>query len=397
MRAELLTNRLTHLDGLRGLAALSVAFGHFFAAFDPSLQFGSNFSQMQNWQTEFAASPGFLLINGSFSVYVFMVLSGYVISGASEQNATPILKLIFARFFRLHIPAACAIGIAMILFESNALNLYLVHPLFDHWWIKLYYNPAALLFVKQYGDLLGRYIFTGSSDYIPPLWTMQTEFYASCACFVFFRCLKQRHYRLAVLPVLALLILFAIPPDHASLYLAFVIGALLWELKPHRSLPQWVPVAVLAIGCLLGGMSQFRKPDHSFYPFLLGSYAELLRINILLVWTGAAALIVLAAISSPAFQTLLRSQICQFLGRISFSLYLIHFPILGSLASTLFLHFGQNSAFGLCIVLAVYLAAVLIVATIFETLVDRNAVAVSRWVRNPSSEKSQPKKKISQC
>jgi peptidoglycan/LPS O-acetylase OafA/YrhL len=384
------TNRISHLDGLRGLAALIVVAAHFFGAFKPAMLFGSNFSQDWNWQTAFASSPAFLLINGSFAVYIFMVLSGFVISGASERSTTPLSYLIGARFFRLHIPAAFAVGFGIILFESNALSLHRVHPLFDHWWIKLYYNPVTLLFANQYGDFFGRYFFTGSSDFIPPLWTMQAELFASCTCFIFFRCLKNRPYRLAVIPVLASLVLITIPPDRATLYLAFAFGAALWDLKPNQPIPYWVSAILLAVGCLFGGMSQFLKPENSFYPLLMGGCAEFLRSNILLVWTGAATLIVLAALLSSAFQSLLQSRICQFFGRISFSLYLIHFPILGSLAATLFLSFGQNSAFGFCAVLAAYMATTIIAATMFETAVDRNAVAFSKWLRKFSFSKSLP-------
>jgi peptidoglycan/LPS O-acetylase OafA/YrhL len=278
----------------------------------------------------------------------------------------------------------------MILFEFKALNLHLIHPLFDHWWIKLYYKPDVLHFANQYGDLLGRYIFMGASAFIPPLWTMQAELNASCACFVFFRFLNNKQHRLAAMPVLALLILTMIPLDRATLYLAFILGVVLWEIKTHLTIPNWFATVLLGVGCLLGGMSQFLKPDNSFYPMLLGSFAEFLRGNILIVWTGAATLIVLAILCATVIQTVLQSKICQFLGRISFSLYLVHFPILGSLAASLYLSFGQNSTLGLCTVLAIYLAVVFIVATIFEAVVDRNAVAFSKSLRKSSLGGSQP-------
>lgn len=387
MHVEINPKRLTHLDGLRGLAALSVVLAHFLAAFDPQLQFGSDFGQQSNWQTIFSASPGFLLINGSFSVYIFMVLSGFVISGASDRSPTPILNFLFARFSRLHIPAACAVVFAMILFESNALSLHLVHPLIDHWWIKLYYNPTALIFGKQFPDFIGRHILTGASDYVPPLWTMQAEFFASCACFLFFSCLKQKCHRFAALPVVMLFVILIIPSDRATLYLAFIFGVALWDFKPAINLSNWIVALALLVGCLLGGMSQFLKPENSFYPLLFGGLAEYLRTNILFVWAVAAAMIVLSALLSRRFQSLLRTQICQFLGRISFSMYLIHFPILGSLGSTLYLGFGQGSVLGFGVVLAVYLAVVLCVATMFEVVIDRNAVAFSKWLRKMQSKK----------
>jgi peptidoglycan/LPS O-acetylase OafA/YrhL len=114
MRIEAPPSWLDYLDGLRRLAALSVALAHFFAALVPALQFGSDFSSQQNWQTAFAASLGFSLINGPFSVYIFMVLSGFVISSSAERSMAPLSNLVLARFLRLHIPAAFAVGFTVI-------------------------------------------------------------------------------------------------------------------------------------------------------------------------------------------------------------------------------------------------------------------------------------------
>jgi peptidoglycan/LPS O-acetylase OafA/YrhL len=127
----------------------------------------------------------------------------------------------------------------------------------------------------------------------------------------------------------------------------------LWDLKFPHSLPNWLGATILVVGFFLGGMSQFLKPDNSFYPLVFGSSADFLRANILAVWTVAATLIVFVTIRLRAFQSLLMLHTCQFLGRISFSLYLVHFPILGSLTSTLFLNFGRNSAAGIFTVLMI--------------------------------------------
>jgi peptidoglycan/LPS O-acetylase OafA/YrhL len=66
----------------------------------------------------------------------------------------------------------------------------------------------------------------------------------------------------------------------------------------------------------------------------------------------------------------------QFLARISFSLYLLHFIVLCSLASWFYLHSPQQTLW-LLANFVLYLAVCFLAAHLFEAWVDRGAIRVS--------------------
>jgi len=74
--------KLTYLESLRGLAALAVVFNHLAIAFYPALFFGPSAPSHTGRALEAAISgtPLNLLYNGAFSVSIFFVLSGFVLS-----------------------------------------------------------------------------------------------------------------------------------------------------------------------------------------------------------------------------------------------------------------------------------------------------------------------------
>ncbi|MFG3756855.1 hypothetical protein, partial [Klebsiella pneumoniae] len=97
-------------------------------------------------------------------------------------------------------------------------------------------------------------------------------------------------------------------------------------------------------------------------------------------WTLGSVLLVGGLIASPAAQQLLSTELPRFLGRISFSLYLVHFPLLGILLVQLYLQLGQGSTAATFACIALYLAAAIIAAVAFNAIVDEPAQRLSRIV-----------------
>ncbi|MGP8026256.1 MAG: hypothetical protein ACLPJJ_06045, partial [Acidocella sp.] len=95
-----------------------------------------------------------------------------------------------------------------------------------------------------------------------------------------------------------------------------------------------------------------------------------------------AILLFFAVLALPAAQRVLDSRPAQLLGRYSFSLYLVHFPILFTVAMFCLVRLhaaGLGVAIGVASVcgLTVTFAAMLV----FERLVDRSAIFLSRKLR----------------
>jgi peptidoglycan/LPS O-acetylase OafA/YrhL len=96
-----------------------------------------------------------------------------------------------------------------------------------------------------------------------------------------------------------------------------------------------------------------------------------------------AAMLVACSIGLPWFQTFLSRPFVQFLGRISFSLYLLHRVFIVILAPRIDL--GSTLA-NLAVLYTGVFAISIILSAIFERVVDRPSVALGRvasgWLMN---------------
>ncbi len=94
----------------------------------------------------------------------------------------------------------------------------------------------------------------------------------------------------------------------------------------------------------------------------------------------AAATLFLGVLLSPGAQWLLSRAPCGWLGRLSFGIYLVHFPILFTVGCIGFLALAATLPYPAAVAgtFAGFTLAVLITASAFERWVDRPAIRLSR-------------------
>src|SRR5208283_1833419 len=99
---------------------------------------------------------------------------------------------------------------------------------------------------------------------------------------------------------------------------------------------------------------------------------------------GAVAVFVGISLS-PCLQTGLRSSVSKWLGRISFSLYLVHFPVLFTISSLGFVLFSSQLPYLPAVIVTSLLGVgiSLILADGFERVVDKPAIRLSRLAGSP--------------
>lgn len=373
-------------DGLRGIAAMNVVLCHFLISLFP-LAFANIYPRSaapdatpHALDALISAPVVSLFWNGNFAVCVFFVLSGYVLTKVFvETGDVRSMQLRAARrYVRLCVPVFGSVLLSYVAlsaglkFSGDAAavtgSTWLAHFWqFDPTWGQAWREGT-------YGALL-----YGKSAYTPILWTMRVEFIGSMIVFGF-RALAPsgRAGWLSAATLAGALVIFF--PNEWMLYLGFIAGSYLGQVsKPDRRTTVWL---ALGIAIICGGFDYSRWYAWTSVVPLTGY-----RLKHFVHTIGAIAL--LYAVRAGALHRVLTSRPAQFLGRISYAVYLVHFPILLTLSSWLVLALGAGREGMYTVVAAVdlvlTLAAVVLVATAFEATFDRFGIRLSRWLVPSSS------------
>ncbi|MGN8026016.1 acyltransferase family protein [Microbacterium sp. 22242] len=348
-------NRIRSLDGLRGLAAVIVLVHHASLIAEPWID-------PAGWAL-LTQSPLKLLLAGSEAVMVFFVLSGLVVALPALNRGFSWARYYPARLFRLYVPVIAALGAAALLVRLIPRDPTTMP---DGSWMQ-----DAQATTVSAGDVLSQMSLLRPSYPIDNvLWSLRWELFFSLLLPLFvWVALRVRRLALPVAALIVLLMFAGRTTGNSALaYLpVFLLGTLIavrfadlraWAERPgpRRALP-WL--AALAGVMLIA--SWLAKPLTS------GTVAA----DVLWAVAGAgAALLVVLAIVWPTARRTLETRPMQWLGRVSFSLYLVHAPILASLCYLL----GAERWWLACLIGA---PLSLIAAGAFHRLVERPAQELS--------------------
>lgn len=375
------TGRHRHLDGLRGVAALCVAVYHFIYFFVPDLVAGT---PQQDWALWIASSPLAGLYNGRFCVWVFFVLSGFVLSVAMAETRLSLLALAVRRYLRLTLPILAAGLLILIALGVGVVGDggYLMPTAMDIQAGKL--SLMAGLGHVFADSLYGAYL-TGTSDFNGVLWSMKVELFGSALVFLVWKLLSRRSWRVAVNVLLAIGLCFLGRESTLQGLQLFPVGILLFELTMARRLltwPTWLGGVILLVGLSLGGwlVKQPILPGASLiFTDLLDHVIDVKRYQAQQI---GAVLVVVAIVLTPALQRILRNRLCQWLGAISFPLYLIHILIIATVGFHLAARLtpGYGAALAIWVAGIGSIAACLVLATLITPPVEQGSVRLSREV-----------------
>ncbi|NUU32689.1 acyltransferase [Arthrobacter sp. C9C5] len=351
--------RVTQLDGLRGIAALVVIACHLLSTLPGigDVVFDDRSAPLNTGEMWAVFSPLHLLWNGTPAVHVFFVLSGFVLilpftrEGAATRWATYYAK----RLLRLYLPAwaALAVAVALIVIIPRTLS-----PLQSSWADMYVVDPSLARVAKDSLLLLG------ASTINTPLWTLRWEvlFSLLLPVYVFLALRWRRFWHLKLGVVVALAAVGAVQHIDWLIYLPiFAIGAILGAERDRireltQSWPRVVWLPVTAAGLVLANAEWFSpaKPVDG--------------VEVLV--TVGATLLVLVFLLCGSAKRLGDTAVAQWLGRISFSLYLVHLPII--LAGVTLLR-----SVSLPLALAVSAVASFAVAELFYRFVEQPAQRLS--------------------
>lgn len=366
-------------DGLRGFAAVNVLLCHLFIAAYP-LGF--------RWMypgTAVAGTPSgpidailafplmTLAFYGQWAVSLFFVLSGYVLTRSFLVSGDiGILRArAIRRYVRLGVPVFGAVLLAYAAMSLCPPVWVHAGELTGSLWLSGVRQPSSSAWDALKESLFG-VLLSGESVYNPTLWTMKVELIGSTIVFAY-RALGPGG-RFQLMFGAALIVAFTYWfPDQWPYYAAFIIGSHIGELRLASS--RLVSVGIAVIGCLLGGIdtSPHYEWTHIIEP------ADMIRLPMFQV-AGSACLIY--AVRSGAFGRILTHRIAQFLGRISYPLYLVHLPVLLTLYAGLIVLLVETLGWPkytvILIAMPLTVAVVIPLALVFGATFDRWGIRLSR-------------------
>jgi peptidoglycan/LPS O-acetylase OafA/YrhL len=154
------------------------------------------------------------------------------------------------------------------------------------------------------------------------------------------------------------------------------------EVHDLKYLRQWsspLSIVILLLGLLLGSFpDSTREYLGSFYgPWFLPME------QCANFYHSIGAILLIAAVNNmPGMQKMLEAKACTFLGRISFSMYLLHSLVLGSVILFAFLYIYPSLGYGVTVLLLfpVYLALTFFCSYFFARYVDEKSTGISKSI-----------------
>lgn len=383
-------DRLLPLEGLRVVAASVVVLFHALVMFYPSFFYGFNnaYSSIQNsrFEDNFYGNPFSVFLSGTFAVSLFFVLSGFVLTVKFFQSGQDIIirKMAAKRYLRLMLPALFSILFAWLLLTSPLSDARIEVAKIAHsgWLANLWSFPPDLFTALGQG-LWGVFSIRDAS-YNPVLWTIYYEFIGSFIIFVTVLLFGKSQRRWIVYIFLCLGLFH-------TWMLGFIFGMIIADLYANRRFPFTVKqkdirlfYPVMIVGLFLGG-----------YPAVMaaGVYYQTIRLPFLnpeqnqSLFTALGALLVVSSILIiPLLHRIFSYKWLSGLGKYTYSLYLVHMPILFSLCATVFLYIHGLVGYHIAAFISIIatLPVIVLVTYLFEYIADAPSIRLStkfsRWL-----------------
>lgn len=426
-------HRTSHMNGLRGIAALIVFIQHWVLYQFPDLR--SGYSTTQNNGLLFQLPFLRIIAAGSGAVSVFFVISGFVLSASSlksihQQDFSALQSTIsssaFRRILRLYLPVLPSTFITVLWsfagspYPEGAREETIKRQIVS-WW------KTLLITIDPFQDLDIR--SPRGPPYAGQLWTLPFEYRGSMV--IFLAVLATSRLQLwARLCLIAFIALYAFFNYYWDIFL-FLSGILIAQIdfivaetsafevaryctdrtelqdlepcqdyKGYLSFQKYTLRLLGQFGFIAGAavcvhILAFPILDQqtalgyctlvSFTPKLYASQPNMgIGTGTERFWLSVSAVIFVTLLSlSSTLQRPFRTRFAQIMGEISYSLYIIHVPMVYTLGRWLMERNwvgGSGVGLGFALSSLILIPVVLWTADIYSRLVDMNSVNFAKWL-----------------
>jgi peptidoglycan/LPS O-acetylase OafA/YrhL len=331
--------RILELDAVRGFAAVTVVIGHSLTVF-PNVDNPTRGDSGLGLLNVVKYTPLALVESGDAAVIVFFILSGFVLSLPFLDGRAPSYPgFLTKRICRIYLPYLAAVALAVVC--AAVLGGDRISGLSD--WVNGRWHHFGVGVLAGHATLLGSF---DNAQYDPVLWSLVHEMRISLLFPLLVLAVVFLGARRSVIAAIGVLIAGLVlnkvgirlgePTDYfETLYYVpcFVAGILL--ARHRHAIVAWfgrlrtgARAALLAGGVLLYSYPAWMDPAWF-------AQAHRHHIDDILAVTLGGSSFMVWALGSDAVAGFLRRPIPQFLGRISYSLYLLHAIVLLTLLHAL--------------------------------------------------------------
>ncbi|MCA4303698.1 acyltransferase [Acinetobacter baumannii] len=370
-------SKINSAESIRGLACLAVVFSHLVFTFYPyAHEFESNVPTIEFFERLYNSPFGFLY-SGNAAVFVFFVLSGYVLSYAILNKQKDINKKILSmsvkRYPRLAIPAVISVLICYFVFLVEIDSSHV-----SNWAASVGAYNGSFLYAL-YDGAISAFLF-GKSQYNWVLWTMQIELFGSFL--IFLLCYLTQKSKLVTFgaAILITILGFAVSLKMGFGFFSFVLGMFFYLYGKRINF--LVALPMLLVGLYFAGAHNNSDSYHLIAAVLNTKTATLLNVL-------CAPLIVYSILMNEQLSKLLDNKFFVYLGKLSFSMYLLHMLliyIIGIPVFNFFLNYGFLTSSLIASIVVVFLT---IIASIpYSNYVDDLSIKVGKWIESKIMKKA---------
>lgn len=381
-------DRIVGLDGLRGVAALVVVILHSLllssAFVDPFVDPRPTDADPLMWWLTY--SPLHLAWEGTVAVYVFFVLSGFVLCLPARKRGVQWRAYYPSRLVRLYLPvwASVVLAIAWILFTPRLAE--------GSAFVQIHQDPIPIAVLRDL--ILVVPAQPGWTNTV--LWSLKWEVLFSLLLPLYLL-FAMRLRKFLPLKIALLLIVMTVgayegpierPYAMSALFQMpiFALGCLLamewerviaWRDRLRNARLTFVIVGVVAAACMMSYWTVFVLPVESAVIEVLAPMTRVLQVV-------GALLAVLLVVASPGLGAALSVTPLRWLGTRSFSLYLVHEPMIVALGRVI----GEPPVAGS--VLFITIPVALLMAEVFFRVVERPSHLLARRIGRTISARTRP-------
>ncbi len=371
-------SHISFFDTVRGMAALSVIGSHYVLAYGLPCK-GSL------WKWLWTYTPLHIWWDGFAAVSLFFVLSGLVLSlkhfrtsQSHDLNGFNLNNYFFGRICRIWMPYSIIMLASAILQKTvqRHQKIIIIPP--TDWILSLWQEPlSATGIVRQIMLFL-----PGPYSLLPQAWTLSIELILSFLIPIGILLASRSSLWLIFFT------LFAIKPIGISHFLFhFSIGILIAKhyIFIKRKMETKSGLRVLS---WIGGISLYTI-RYTLPVYLKGIFPWDIPEKLIWIMTGlGAALLIISVIGSPRSQAILSYPWLRGVGKISYSIYLLHIAVLGCV-TPIFLQLFNNypSSFMLAWFtgFGVTIGITLLLATLSYKYIEIPSMALRIWIANKVS------------